>query len=116
MHLSVEVELVRRESGRSSTMLPLLIKLPYKLEPVATDRMDVPQSLLPCELLLPHCHAISGAPRPSSVRSARCRGGGSGGGMGSRAFGIDIGIEVGEDAELKELDLLDIREGIESCI
>ena len=42
--------------------------------------------------------------------STRCRGGGSGGGTGSLAFGIDIGPEAveGEEAELKELDLLEL--------
>jgi hypothetical protein len=51
--------------------------------------------------------------------SARCFGGGSGGGTGSRAFGIDIGPEAadGDKMELVELDLLGCRnrsEGFES--
>jgi hypothetical protein len=42
----VEVELVRRsKSGRSSIMLFLLAKLPYRLEPGATDGTCLPQSL-----------------------------------------------------------------------
>jgi hypothetical protein len=43
--------------------------------------------------------------------SARCRGGGSGGGTGSREFGIDIGMEKvdGEEVELCELDELEVR-------
>jgi hypothetical protein len=53
--------------------------------------------------------------------SARCLGGGSGGGGGSLAFGIDIGMEevAGDEVELYELDLLDVRnrsEGLESWI
>jgi hypothetical protein len=51
--------------------------------------------------------------------SARCRGGGSGGGTGSLECGIDIGIEdvEGEDVELYELDEREVRnrsEGLES--
>lgn len=43
--------------------------------------------------------------------SSRCRGGGSGGGTGSREFGIDIGMENvdGEEVELCELDELEVR-------
>ena len=43
--------------------------------------------------------------------SARCRGGGSGGGTGSLELGIDIGIEnvEGDEVELNELDKLDVR-------
>ena len=39
---------------------------------------------------------------PLSAMSTKCRGGGSGGGTGSRAFGIDIGpgIGAGEEVEL----------------
>jgi hypothetical protein len=53
--------------------------------------------------------------------SARCLGGGSGGGTGSLAFGIDIGMEevAGDEAEVYELDLLDVRNrsgGLESWI
>jgi hypothetical protein len=52
--------------------------------------------------------------------SARCRGGGSGGGTASLAFGIDIGPGTveGEEVELYELDLLEFRyrsAGFESC-
>jgi hypothetical protein len=111
----VEVELPRRRnSGRSSLIFIVLAKLPpYKLDPGATDAIDWPQSLLA------HCHAISG-PLPSAM-SARCLGGGSGGGTGSLAFGIDIGMEevAGDEAEVYELDLLDVRNrsgGLESWI
>jgi hypothetical protein len=52
--------------------------------------------------------------------SARCRGGGSGGGTGSLEFGIDTGPDAveGEEAELYELDLLEFlnrSEEFESC-
>ena len=70
---------------------------------------------------LPNLHAISGPLLPPSAMSARCLGGGSGGGGGSLAFGIDIGMEdvAGDEVELYELDLLDVRnpsEGLESWI
>lgn len=105
--LMVEVELPRREmSGLSSI---LLAKLPHRLEPGWTDAIDLPQSLLACEF--PHCHAMSCPLFPLSARSLRCRGGGSGGGTGSRECGIDIGMEAveGEEVELNELEELDVR-------
>ena len=117
--LTVDVELVRRvNSGRSCIALFLLPKLPpYRLDPGATDDENPPQPLPSWEL--PHCHAMSGPLFPPSAISAMCRGGGSGGGTGSLAFGIDIGPGAeGEDAEVYELDLLEFRnrsEGLESC-
>jgi hypothetical protein len=96
--LIVEVELARRAaSGRSHTPLFLLAKLPYKLEPGVTE--DVPHSVSMREL--PHCHAISGPLFPPSAMSARYFGGGSGGGTGSLAFGIDIGPEEVEGDEIE---------------
>jgi hypothetical protein len=106
----VDVELVRRvNSGRSPILFLLIKPPPYKLDPGATDDTDAPQPLPSWEL--PHCQAISGPLLPPSAISARCRGGGSGGGIGSLAFGIDIGpgAAEGEDAELYELDLLEFR-------
>jgi len=48
---------------------------------------------------------------PPSAISSKCFGGGRGGGTGSLEFGIDIGIAdvAGEEAELYELDLLEVR-------
>ena len=104
----MDVELVRWvNSGRSSMVFLLLAKLPpCRLDPGATDDIDPPQ-LFP-SWKLPHCHAISG---PLFPPSPTCRGGGRGGGTGSLAFGIDIGLGAvdGEDAELNELDLLEFR-------
>lgn len=101
--LMVEVELPRRElSGLSSI---LLAKLPHRLDPGWTDVIGLPQSLLACEF--PHCHAMS----CPLFWSLRCRGGGRGGGTGSREFGIDIGMEAveGEEVELNELEELGVR-------
>jgi hypothetical protein len=114
----VDAELFRRaKSGRSSIVL-LMTLSPYRLDPGATEDTDPPQALPSCELA--HCHAMSGTLFPPAAMSARCRGGGSGGGTGSLAFGIDIGLGAveGEDAELYELDLLEFRyrsEGLGSC-
>jgi hypothetical protein len=75
-------------------------ELPYKLDPAATDDDSAPQWESSCELA--HCHAISGPLLPLSAMSARCRGGGSGGGTGSLEFGIDkgLGIVAGDETEL----------------
>lgn len=105
--LIVEVELDRLSiSGRSSViLLPRLAKLPYKLEPGLTDD-GLPQLLSSLELL--HCQAMSGAPLSPEVSSAGYFGGGrGGGGPGSRALGIDIGLEgvPGENLEVKLPDL-----------
>ena len=114
---TVLVELVRRvNSGRSSIIFLPAKPPPYKLDPGATDDIDTPHPLP--SWALPHCHAISG-PLFASSTSARCRGGGRGGGTGSLAFGIDIGPDEveGEDVVLYELDLLQFRyrfEGFES--
>ena len=95
MDFMVEVELVRRAScGRSPDILALLAKLPCKLEPGATE--EPPHSVFMCEF--PHCQAISGPLLPPASMSARCRGGGSGGGTRSLVFGIAIGTE-GEEGE-----------------
>jgi hypothetical protein len=108
--LIVEVELPRRElSGLSSNAPFLLAKLPYKLDPGWTDGTDLLQSLS-SERGFPHVHAISG-PFPPPAMSAIDLGGGSGGGTGSRACGIDIGMEEveGEEVELYKLDELEVR-------
>lgn len=115
--LIVEAELPRRaKSDRSSVMLfRRLVKLPYRLEPGFTDGRGCLQSLSGWELA--HCHAISGPLLPPSANSAICRGGGSGGGTGSLAFGIAIGPEevAGEEEELYELDMLEDLKRSEGC-
>lgn len=115
--VEVEVELVRRAvSGCSPGMLALLAKLPYKLEPGATEE-EPPHSVSMREF--PHCQAISGPLLPPASMSARCRGGGSGGGTGSFMFGIGTGTEgeEGEASVLFSVDRLEDRnrsEGFES--
>jgi len=97
----VDVELGRRECSRwFSNVLVLLLEAPppSRLEPGVIGANDPPHALLP-SAELPHFHAISGPLFPPEAMSARCLGGGSGGGTGSRAFGIDIGIDVGEATE-----------------
>lgn len=100
--LIVDAELARRSiPGRSSIMLFPLVKLPYKLDPEATDRTEFPQSRPSCTL--PHCEARSCPFLPASATSTRCRGGGSGGGGGSLAFGIGIAIDDVDENEVDDL-------------
>ena len=106
----VEAELPRRYSGRSSVTLFLLLeKLPYRLDSTGMDGTDLAQS--PSSCAFPHSQATSRPPFALSENSAICFGGGSGGGTGSLEFGIDIGMAdvAGEEVDLYELDLLDIR-------
>jgi hypothetical protein len=96
MGFMVVFELVRRaSSGRSFAML-FLVKPPYKLEPGAI--VPLPHSVSTLEF--PHCQAISG---PVPPMSARCFGGGRGGGAASLMFGMGIGTE-GVEGEERELD------------
>jgi hypothetical protein len=95
--LMVEVELVRRAGSEGSlAMLVLLAILPYKLEPGVTDEPSHSASLRE----FPQRHAISGPLLPPASMSARCLGGGSGGGTGSLIFGMGTGTE-GEDGDEK---------------
>lgn len=111
--LIVDVELdLRSKYGLSSIKLfPLPAKLPYKLEPGATDNGDLPQ-LLSCSRALLHCHARSGSPLPSLLSKPSVFGGGSGGGgEGFLALGMDMAKDArdGEGPEAYELDLLELR-------
>jgi hypothetical protein len=90
----------RADPSCSSGMPFLLVQLPCKLEPGATD--NPPHSVSTREL--PHCHAISGPLSPPVAMSARCFGGGGGGGTGSLIFDMGNGTEV-KDREREELKL-----------
>jgi hypothetical protein len=72
--------------------------------------MEPPQSPV-AECVFPNFQARSGPLFPPDAISSKCFGGGRGGGTNSLELGIDIGIAdvAGEEAELYELDLLEVR-------